>query len=72
MPDRDGFHLIRAIRGLDAQAGGQTPAVALTAFAHPDDRTRALLAGYQFHLAKPIDPELLVATLLRHAGRREG
>lgn len=70
MPDRDGFHLIRAIRGLDAQAGGQTPAVALTAFAHPDDRTRALLAGYQFHLAKPIDAAELLAALATLSARR--
>lgn len=71
MPDRDGFHLIRAIRGLDARDGGQTPAVALTAFAHPEDRTRALLAGYQFHLAKPIDAAELLAALVTLSTRRD-
>lgn len=70
MPNRDGFSLIRAIRGLDAQEGGQTPAVALTAFAHPEDRTRALLAGYQFHISKPIDPAELLAALATLSARR--
>jgi CheY-like chemotaxis protein len=71
MPTRDGFSLIRAIRGLDAQDGGQTPAVALTAFARPEDRTRALLAGYQFHLAKPVEAQELIAAITRLAGRRD-
>lgn len=71
MPDRDGFSLIRAIRGLDPQDGGQTPAVALTAFAHAEHRTRALLAGYQFHIAKPIDPAELLAALATLSGRRD-
>lgn len=71
MPDRDGFSLIRAVRGLDARDGGQTPAVALTAFARPEDRTRALLAGYQFHLAKPADAGELIAAIAALAGRRD-
>lgn len=71
MPDRDGFSLIREIRGLDPQAGGQTPAVALTAFARAEDRTRALLAGYQFHLTKPIDAAELLAALATLSGRRD-
>ena len=71
MPNRDGFSLIRAIRGLDARDGGQTPAVALTAFAHPEDRTRALLAGYQFHIPKPIDPAELLAALATLYARRD-
>jgi len=71
MPDRDGFSLIREIRGLDPQAGGHTPAVALTAFARAEDRTRALLAGYQFHLTKPIDAAELLAALATLSGRRD-
>lgn len=71
MPDRDGFSLIRAIRGLDPRDGGQTPAVAVTAFARPEDRTRALLAGYQFHMAKPIDAAELLAALATLSGRRD-
>jgi len=71
MPNRDGLSLIRSIRGLDAQDGGQTPAVALTAFAHPEDRTRALVAGYQFHITKPIDPAELLAALATLSARRD-
>jgi CheY-like chemotaxis protein/anti-sigma regulatory factor (Ser/Thr protein kinase) len=61
MPELDGYQLIQAVRALDPAQGGATPAVAVTAFARPEDRLRALRAGYQVHLAKPIDPsELLV------------
>jgi len=60
MPGQDGYDLIRQIRSLDRDAGGSTPAVALTAFARPDDRRRALAAGYHLHLRKPIEPSELV------------
>lgn len=63
MPGRDGYELLREVRKLGAEQGGRTPAVALTAFARSADRTRAMLAGYQVHLAKPIDPRELVAAL---------
>jgi signal transduction histidine kinase/CheY-like chemotaxis protein len=63
MPSRDGYELLREVRKLGAEQGGRTPAVALTAFARSADRTRAMLAGYQVHLAKPIDPRELVAAL---------
>jgi signal transduction histidine kinase/ActR/RegA family two-component response regulator len=63
MPERDGYDLIRAIRALPAAAGGRTPAIALTAFARSEDRTRAMLAGYQVHVAKPIEPQELIATI---------
>jgi signal transduction histidine kinase/ActR/RegA family two-component response regulator len=63
MPDRDGYQLIRDVRSLPAAAGGKTLAIALTAFARSEDRTRALLAGYQIHLAKPVEPQELVATV---------
>jgi CheY-like chemotaxis protein len=73
MPGTDGHHLIRAIRGKEPR-GQRLPALALTAFARPDDRKRAMLAGYQAHLAKPFDVGefvLVVAGLLdRHDGRR--
>jgi CheY-like chemotaxis protein len=69
--DRDGSSLIRAIRGLDPRDGGQTPAVALTAFARPEDRTRALLAGYQLHITKPIDAAELLAALATLCVRRD-
>jgi CheY-like chemotaxis protein len=73
MPGTDGHNLMRTIRGKEPR-GQRLPALALTAFARPDDRKRAMLAGYQAHLAKPFDVGefvLVVAGLLdRHNGRR--
>ena len=63
MPEWDGYELIRAIRGLSAANGGQTPAIALSAFAHEDDRMRAMTAGYQVHLAKPVESHQLIAAI---------
>jgi len=70
MPVEDGYSLIRSVRRL-TDAGGaplRIPAVALTAFARSEDRTRVLLAGYQAHLAKPVDPDELIATLASVCG----
>jgi signal transduction histidine kinase/ActR/RegA family two-component response regulator len=62
MPGEDGLRLIREVRELDALRGRKTPAAALTALARTDDRRSALSAGFQMHVAKPIDPfELAVA-----------
>jgi len=69
MPEQDGYHFIREVRRLPSSAGGRIPAVALTAFARSEDRTRALLAGYQIHLAKPIEPRELLVTVASLAGR---
>ena len=69
MPGRDGYALMRDVRRLPAADGGRTPAVALTAFARSEDRTRAMLAGYHVHLAKPIESAELVATVASLAGR---
>ena len=63
MPGTDGYQLIRQLRGMDESLGGATPAIALTAFARNDDRARALAAGYQMHLGKPIDEDELVAAV---------
>jgi PAS domain S-box-containing protein len=63
MPGEDGYALIRQIRSLPATQGGQTPAVALSAYARPEDRIQALQAGYQTHLAKPVEPAELVAVI---------
>jgi CheY-like chemotaxis protein len=66
MPRIDGYQLMRTIRAKEPQ-GERLPALALTAFARADDRKRAMLAGYQAHLAKPIDIAefvLVVASLL--------
>jgi CheY-like chemotaxis protein len=68
LPDLDGYDLMQRIRKLPANAGGATPAVALTAYARTEDRTRAFRAGYQAHLAKPIEPAELVATIASFAG----
>jgi signal transduction histidine kinase/CheY-like chemotaxis protein len=73
MPSKDGYQLMREVRALSAAAGGRTPAIALTAFARAQDRTRALVAGYQMHIAKPIEPQELVAairSLAEHRGER--
>jgi PAS domain S-box-containing protein len=58
MPERDGYDLIREIRSL-GHGAEDLPAVAVTAFASPEDRRRALAAGFQVHLAKPVDPHEL-------------
>jgi CheY-like chemotaxis protein len=63
MPVRDGYQLIRDVRNLSTADGGRTPAIALTAFARSEDRTRAMLAGYQVHVSKPIEPQELIATI---------
>jgi len=68
MPDTDGFALIRRVRELPAREGGDTPAVALTAFARLEERERALVAGFQAHLAKPVDPAELIALVASLAG----
>ena len=63
LPGEDGLSLIRDIRQLDRAAGRATPAGALTALARTEDRRRALNAGYQIHVAKPVDPAELVSTV---------
>jgi PAS domain S-box-containing protein len=67
MPERDGYDLIRQVRKLASSQGGHTPAVALTAFARSEDRTRAMVAGYNMHIAKPVEPHELLATVARLA-----
>jgi signal transduction histidine kinase/ActR/RegA family two-component response regulator len=69
MPDEDGYSFINKVRALPANRGGLVPAAAFTAYAREEDRTRALAAGYQMHVAKPISSGQLVAMLARLAGR---
>jgi PAS domain S-box-containing protein len=69
MPGEDGYSLIRRIRATEAAQGTNTPAVALTAFARPEDRRRAVLAGYQVHLPKPVEPGELRAVVANLVGR---
>jgi CheY-like chemotaxis protein len=63
LPQMGGYELSHRIRALAAADGHVTPAVAVTAYARLDDRARSLAAGFQEHLAKPLDPELLVAAV---------
>ena len=68
MRDQDGYDLIRQIRTRAPERGGNIPAIALSAYTRPEDRTRAVAAGFQLHLPKPIDPGDLVAALARLTG----
>jgi PAS domain S-box-containing protein len=68
MPGMDGYDLIREIRAVHFDRDA-LPAAALTAFARSEDRRRALLAGYQTHLAKPVEPAELIAVVASLAGR---
>jgi CheY-like chemotaxis protein len=70
MPDIDGFELIRRIRRRSASAGGAIPAIALTAFTRQDDRAKALQAGFNDYLAKPVEPALLVTHIAHAVGQR--
>ena len=69
MPGEDGYSLIAKVRALPPQEGGQTPAAALTAYARVEDRTKALRAGFQMHVPKPVEPAELVAVVANLAAR---
>ena len=69
MPEMDGYQFMREVRKLSPSQGGKTPAIALTAFARSQDRTKAMIAGYTVHISKPIEPQELAATVGSLAGR---
>ena len=69
MPEMDGYALIEKVRLLPAEKGGGIPAIALTAYARVEDRVRALKAGFQAHLPKPIEPVELAAVVASLIGR---
>ena len=69
MPGLDGYAMMRELRTLPREKGGETPAVALTAFARSEDRRRAMLAGFDMHVSKPVEPGELVAVVARMARR---
>jgi PAS domain S-box-containing protein len=69
MPVADGYELLRRVRELGPARGGRVPAIALTAYARSEDRTRALRSGFLVHVSKPVDPSELVATVAAVAGR---
>jgi PAS domain S-box-containing protein len=67
MPGRDGYEFIRLVRSRGSERGGAVPALALTAYARPEDSANSLKAGFQAHLAKPIDSAIFLATVSRLA-----
>jgi PAS domain S-box-containing protein len=74
MPDEDGYSLIRRVRDWERERGAYTPAVALTAYGRVEDRMRALKAGFQMHVAKPVDPDelaIVITSLVRRPNRSE-
>jgi CheY-like chemotaxis protein len=72
MPGEDGYGLIARIRGLSDAALRDIPAAALTAYARPEDRVRALQSGFEMHLGKPVDLGELVASVAALAKRARG
>ncbi|HEX6737429.1 MAG TPA: response regulator [Vicinamibacteria bacterium] len=71
MPEENGYDFIRQLRALPAESGGLTPAAALTAYAGVQDRMSALLAGFQIHIPKPVQPAELAAVVVSLARRGE-
>ncbi|HEX9919205.1 MAG TPA: ATP-binding protein, partial [Pyrinomonadaceae bacterium] len=69
MPEEDGFSLLARIRELPPERGGGIPAAALTAYARSEDRVRALRAGFQMHVTKPVEPAELITVVANLAGR---
>jgi CheY-like chemotaxis protein len=72
MPDQDGYDLIRQLRALEAEKGGRVPAVAVTGYANPGDRQRALTAGFTGYVAKPFDPRVIANAIALAANRETG
>jgi len=68
MPEEDGYEMLRKLRALSPEDGGQVPSIALTAYAGAKDRKAALRAGFQMHLAKPVKASALFAALLSQVG----
>jgi CheY-like chemotaxis protein len=69
MPGEDGYSLLRRIKALGPERGGNIPAAALTAYARGEDRTRALRAGFQLYVSKPVELTELVTVVTNLAGR---
>ena len=65
MPGTDGFALVREIRKLPSERTRKLPAIAVTAYANPEDRVRALVAGFQNHIPKPVDANVLAIAIAR-------
>lgn len=69
MPEEDGYSLIRHVKALEAERGWKFPTIALTAFASEQERDRALKAGFQMHVTKPVEPAQFVTVVANLAGR---
>jgi PAS domain S-box-containing protein len=69
MPQQDGYSLVRKLRSRSKEQGGKIPAAALTAYARAEDRRRAIQAGFQLHLPKPVDPSELITVVASLVGR---
>jgi CheY-like chemotaxis protein len=72
MPGEDGYSLIRKVRELAADAGGTTPAIALTAYGRPQDRVRSITAGFNMYVAKPVNPSELTGIIAGVSGNAHG
>ena len=70
MPAIDGYELMRRVRNMSSDRGGNIPAIALTAYTRAEDRDRALVAGFQIHVAKPFDPFELLTIVESMVNRR--
>ena len=69
MPGADGFDLLKRLRSLGRDAGGDVPAIALTAFARAEDRMKILRAGFRMHVSKPVEAAELCIAVANAAGR---
>ncbi|HEU4615543.1 MAG TPA: response regulator, partial [Kofleriaceae bacterium] len=69
LPDKDGFAFVRELRATGSEEGGWIPAIAISGHADPEVAREAILAGFQLHVPKPIDPPDLIARLTRLVGR---
>ena len=69
MPEADGYWLMTQVRSLSQEQGGETPAIALTAYASAEDRARALSCGYHLHLPKPAEAGALARAIATATGR---
>jgi len=72
IPDEDGYSLIRNLRAMERESGRETPAIALTAYVRVQDRARAVAAGFNIFVEKPVDPDELIAVLAGIAESRAG
>ena len=73
MPDEDGYTALKKVRAMEAEQGAaadRIPAIALTAYGRSEDRLRALQAGFQMHVAKPVEPTELAIVIASLATRR--